>query len=105
MRLLLRLFPRRFRRRYGTEMLELIDERHAKLRDAADLVVSGLSLRFEDLADRLRRSVRSPRAALWLVLLGAAGLAGLGGCAVVGSAVAAGLAATTARELKPVLRP
>jgi hypothetical protein len=79
-KVLLYAFPRRFRERYREEILDLVERSDTPLRDAANLLVSGLSQRV-----RLPVALAGGVAA---VLVGSA-LAGwpvaVGGCSLLGS--------------------
>jgi hypothetical protein len=93
-KLLLRAFPAGFRQRYGAELLELVDTGDAPVRDAANLVLAGLRVRFDEAAARLRRRTGVGGHALSLGLMAvAAGGGALGGCVVLGSAAAGGAGA------------
>jgi hypothetical protein len=86
-RLLLYAFPRRFRDRYGAEVLEVMRESDTRLRDAADLVLSGVSLR----ARQALKFMCSRGRARWILLaaVAAAGTpAALAGCAALQAALA-----------------
>ena len=76
MRPLLRLFPRRFRDRYGAEIAELMRHSDRRGRDAADLIATALSLRL--------------RSTFGVVAVVAGAGALLTGCALVASALALG---------------
>ena len=82
MRLLLRAFPARFRRRYGTELLELADAGGSPVRDGANILLAGLRLRLDDAAARLRWAHGLSVGMVAAVV----GSAALGGCVVLGSA-------------------
>ena len=89
MRLLLRLFPREFRDRYGDEVLELVERNESRPRDAADLVRAGLSMRCHQLARRLRQRTGLVAGTAPMALAAGGSAALLVGCAVLG-AVAGG---------------
>ena len=87
MRVLLRLFPRAFRQRYGPEMLELLAASDNRARDTLDVMLAALSFRLERAGRKLGRLARRP--AMLAVLAVAAALgASLGGCGALGSSVA-----------------
>lgn len=67
MRLLLWLFPRGWRTRYGEEVAELFRSRDRHLLDVVDLVVTALSLRVEGAVRLLEREVRKMERRLKLV--------------------------------------
>lgn len=100
MKLLLRLYPRRFRDRYGREVLDHVRASDSKLRDAADLAVSGVLLRYDDLSKRLGRTgaVFAYALSLALIVVLATG-AIFDDCVVMGSAFAAWTGALTARAV------
>ena len=80
MRVLLRMFPRRFRRRYGEELLDLVRAQDSRLRDVADLAVAGAALRVDEIGGRVRRAVRlagAPAVVTTLAALVAASTAGV----------------------------
>ncbi len=101
MRLLLRAFPAGFRRRYGDELLELVRDGDAPLRDAANLIAAGLRARVGELA-RDFRTLRGGRQALALgvIALAATGSAALGGCVVLGSVAVTGMGALLAQRAR-----
>jgi hypothetical protein len=66
-RLLLRLYPRSWRDRYGDEVLELLEKSQRPIRDSADVAVRAVILRAADLG-------RHRWAAVLLVVIGVEGL-------------------------------
>jgi hypothetical protein len=86
MKLLLRLFPRRFRDRYGDEVVDLFEADGSRPRDAADLAMSGLSMRVHQLARRLRQRAGLVAGTAPLALGAGAAASLLVGCAIVGAA-------------------
>jgi aryl carrier-like protein len=104
MRLLLHAFPSSFRRRYGEELLELVDARRTPVRDGANLVLAGLRVRLDELLRSARRIGGHGRVlSVGAVAALAAGSAALGGCVVLGSAaVAAGGVLMLSRLRGPV---
>ena len=55
---LLRLYPRRWRDRYGPEMCALLEEHHVQLRTLADLVAGAVRARLEAKEDKAMARVR-----------------------------------------------
>ena len=102
MRTLVRLFPRRFRERYGAELVELVDATGGGWRDGVDLLRTALSLHVDNGLRALGRWVRARRKLLLSIALAAAAGALLGGsarwaedlaiagCSVLGGAAASG---------------
>ena len=85
MRLLLRLFPREFRARYGDEMLDLVERNESRSRDVADLVRAALSMRCRRLATRLRQRTGLVAGTAPVALAAGGSAALLVGCAVLGA--------------------
>ena len=88
MRVLVRLFPRRFRERYGTELVELLDTSESTWRDGADLLRSALSLHVDNALGALRRWARTQRNLLLTLALAAGAGATLGACTGLGADLA-----------------
>ena len=86
MKVLLRIFPRRFRDRYGQEIVELMRESDRPVRDLADVVAAALSLRM--------------RSAFGVIALAVGAGAVLSGCAILGSALAIGSCSSAAAGLR-----
>jgi hypothetical protein len=107
MRALVRLFPRRFRKRYETELVDLLEASEPTWRDGADLLRSALSLHVESVLTSLRRWARARRRLLLAVVLAAGtgavfgSCTGLGvaltiaGCSMLGGAAAGGVLVST----------
>ena len=89
MRALLRVFPRRFRQRYGSEVTELLEQTETTWRDGADLLRTALSLHIENALRAVRRFASGRRTLLALALAAPAGAA-LSGCTGFASALAIG---------------
>ena len=101
MRLLLRAFPAGFRRRYGAELLELVNAGDAPLRDGANLVLAGLRLRLDGAGAWLRRRTGVGCYALSFGLIAAAaGGAALECCVLLGSAAAGGAGGLVAHRCR-----
>lgn len=101
MRILLRAFPAGFRRRYGDELLELVDARDTPLRDGANLVLAGLRVRLEGASAWMRGQTGFGRQFLSLGVAAAAlGSAALGGCVILGSVAAGGAGALLAQRAR-----
>ncbi len=94
MRLLLHAFPVRFRRRYGEELLELIQAGDRPLRDGLNLVLAGLRMRFERATGAGRQFMSAG------VVAAALGSAALGGCLVLGSLALGGTGALLAHRVR-----
>ena len=92
MRLLLRAFPARFRRRYGDELLELVRQSGSPLRDGANLLWSGLRMRAGTTAFGLAT-----------VSALALGSVALGGCVLLGSAAVGGAGGVAANRFRHAL--
>jgi hypothetical protein len=75
-RTLLRLFPRRFRERYGDEIADLMRHSDRPARDVADLLTTALSLRI--------------RGAFGVLAVAAGAGVVVTGCAIVAAALAIG---------------
>lgn len=98
MRALLHLFPRRFRERYGPELVDLFEQTKTPWRDAADLVGSALCLHLDNALRAVRRWASGGRHILAVLVAAGAGVAlngspGLGpalaidGCSTLGATV------------------
>ena len=92
MRLLLHAFPARFRRRYGDELLGLVEASGSPMRDGANVVLAGLRMR-----------VGASTFGMALVSLAALGSAALGGCVLLGSAALAGAGGLLANRFRIAL--
>ena len=87
MRLLLRVFPRRFRDRYGDEVLALVGSSDSKLRDAGDLFVAAVRLRLADGPGRTAAALAYGVSLALIVSLGVGAVAD--DCTSMGAASAA----------------
>ena len=89
MRLLLHAFPSSFRRRYGDELIDMVQASGSPLRDGTNVVFAGLRMR-----------IASNTFGMALVSVAALGSAALGGCVLLGSAAAGGAGALLANRLR-----
>ena len=103
MRALVRVFPRRFRERYGAELVELLEASETPWRDCADMLRSAVSLHLDHALGVLRRWTRTHRRPLLTLGVAAGTGAILGGCtgfaadlAIAGCSVLGGAAASGA---------
>ncbi len=92
MRHVLRAFPAGFRRRYGDELLELVEANGSPVRDATNVLLAGLRMR-----------VATTTFGVGVVSAAALGSAVLGGCVVLGSIAAGGAGALLANGRRPAL--
>jgi hypothetical protein len=89
MRLLLHAFPSGFRRRYGDELIELVQAGGSPVRDGTNVVFAGLRMR-----------IASNTFGMALVSVAALGSAVLGGCVLLGSAAVGGAGALLANRVR-----
>jgi hypothetical protein len=87
-RALLRFYPRQFRERYGSELVELLDASETRWRDSADLIRAALSLHVDNGLRALRRCADSKRPLLLALGVAAGAGAALSGSAGLGSHLA-----------------
>ena len=92
MRLLLHAFPAGFRRRYGDELIELVQASGSPVRDGTNVVFAGLRMR-----------IASNTFGMALVSVAALGSAVLGGCVLLGSAAVGGGGALLANRVRVAL--
>lgn len=90
MKLLLRAFPAGFRRRYGEELLELVNAGESPVRDGTNVLLAGLRMR-----------IVTNTVGMGLVSAAALGSAVLGGCLVLGSAAVGGAGVLLANGWRP----
>lgn len=89
MRHLLRAYPARFRRRYGDELLDLVQAGGSPVRDAVNLLLSGLRMR-----------VGTTSFGMATVAAMGLGSVALGGCALLGSAAIGGAGGVLANRFR-----
>ena len=89
MRLLIRAFPARFRRRYGDELLDLVQASGSPVRDAVNVLLSGLRMR-----------LGTTSFGMATVSAMALGSVVLGGCVLLGSAAIGGAGGLLANRFR-----